>query len=371
MDDKLKTIIKTAWKKDDPLVLELINQVRQKVTGSNDLPMTQDDFFQLAEEIYNQCKTTISDRTLKEYLGHYSKRTGKCRLDIINAFAVYLGFKNFYEFKKEEENKVKKTDDRKPPTKLQDVPLVENNNVKKKKFRIISFTAIIITLLGLIIFIQLNQKPTENKKNKPELLENSPNIEKDSIQSEEEKSEEKNNIKEEKPENKNLAETEKIEPADVTDEYLNNLNTKFDIALLIIDENEQQENELMSQIAALYRNQGYSVTYSLFTTKFIQSEYLPELQNANSQVIKMLKTDTLINTIVLGEVTYSFRNGTLVVGTIICNATIKMNIISAIQKSLINSFSFSVNGNGVSESQAKEHAFSKLFDKFKEEYSSL
>ena len=85
----------------------------------------------------------------------------------------------------------------------------------------------------------------------------------------------------------------------------------------------------------------------------------------------MLKIDTLIQTIIIGEVTCSFRDGTLVAGTIICNATIKLNMISVIQKSLVNSFSISVNGNGVSELQAKEHAFSKLFDKFKEKYSSL
>ena len=85
----------------------------------------------------------------------------------------------------------------------------------------------------------------------------------------------------------------------------------------------------------------------------------------------MLNIDSLINTIIFGEVTYSFRDGTLEAGTIICNAKINMNTISVNQKSLVSSFTFSVKGNGVSGSQAKEQAFIKLVDKFKAEYSSL
>jgi len=128
---------------------------------------------------------------------------------------------------------------------------------------------------------------------------------------------------------------------------------------------------LSARIAGFYRNQGYSVTYSLFTPGFIHSEYFHELQNASSRVITMLELDSHINTLILGEFSYSFRDGTLERGTIICNAKIDMRIVSVNQKSLTNSYSFSVNANGVSELQAKEQASTKLFDKFKTEYSSL
>jgi hypothetical protein len=144
-----------------------------------------------------------------------------------------------------------------------------------------------------------------------------------------------------------------------------------DISILIVDDNKLPEDELSSLIAAIYRSQGYSVTISLFTPSFIKSQYLPELQNANGQVITSLKLDSCVNTVIIGQVAYTFRNGTLEAGTTICNARIRINIISAKQKSLLNSYSFSVNANGVSEVQAKGQALTKLFDKFKTEYSSL
>ena len=55
----------------------------------------------------------------------------------------------------------------KPPIKPQDVPSADRYNIKKKKYIIISSTALSITLIGLIFFIQLNHKPTEIKKDEP------------------------------------------------------------------------------------------------------------------------------------------------------------------------------------------------------------
>ena len=98
-------------------------------------------------------------------------------------------------------------------------------------------------------------------------IENPLKIAVDSIQRINEKPKELNNVKEEKPEILKLAENKKNKPAEETDVYLNDLIAKFDVALLIINENKQQENEMMSQIATFYRNQGYSVTYSLFYKK--------------------------------------------------------------------------------------------------------
>lgn len=362
---------KTAWKKGDPLVVELLNQVRIKATGSKDAAMSQGDFSALSEDISEKNKTTIDDRTLKEYLGYYQSRTDGCSLNILNAFAVYLGFKNFYAFKKEEENKIKTDENENPPSNLQEIHKAEGTiKTGKNNYRTFLLIAIAVIISGLLLLILLNQKSIKAPEKEAGRIETPEKTTEDSIPSEIAKKEPKT-IMEEEAKTISLPETEKAQPEFDIAGYLNGLNAKFDMALLIVDENKQPENELSSRIANFYRKQNYSVTYSLFTTKFIQSQYFYDLQNANSQVINMLKLDSLINTAILGEITYTFRDGTLEAGTIICHAKISMNIISANQKSLINSFSVSANGNGVSDAQAKENAILILLNKLNEEYSPL
>ncbi len=371
MDDKLMPNKKTVWGKDDPLVVELINQLRFKITGSEDTPMSLEDFSTLHEDILNKCKTKIDDRTLKEYFGYYSSRTGGCSLNILNAFAVYLGYKNFYTFKKEIENNLKKNDNWISSSKIKEAPKIEDNKVEKKKTRIILFIVFIVAFLGLLLLIHFDRTSIKNNNIEALPIDNQEIILKDSFQSDKENEAGLDKISTDKAKKLNSAETRMIETTQRVDVYINDYNNKFDIAVLIVNDNRQQENEISSQIAAIYSNQGYSVSYSFFTTNFIQSHYLTELQNANSQTIHMLDIDSQIKKIILGEVTYTFREGSLVAGTTICNAKINMNIISVDQKSLIYSFSFSVNANGVSKLQAKEQALNRLFFKYKEEYSSL
>ena len=168
MADKLVT-----YKKNDPLVQELLKQVTTKFLRSEDVRIGIEDYSELSKEITKITKTKIDDRTLKEYFGYYKIRSENCDTRLLNVFAVYAGYENFYAFKKEEEINIGKRDELKPPIKPQDVPSADRYNIKKKKYIIISSTALSITLIGLIFFIQLNHKPTEIKKDEPRTIEKS------------------------------------------------------------------------------------------------------------------------------------------------------------------------------------------------------
>jgi hypothetical protein len=143
MDDILKPH-KKNWRKTDPLVIELTNQVRIKITGSKDSLMSQDDFSHLTEHINIQ----IDDRTIKEYFGHYRTRTEGCNINILNAFAIYLGYKDFYAFKKENDIiSLKKPDEAIIPSKLEE-PIDVKNNGKKKRSKIILLTIVAFVFSG-------------------------------------------------------------------------------------------------------------------------------------------------------------------------------------------------------------------------------
>lgn len=216
----------------------------------------------------------------------------------------------------------------------------------------------LIIMFGIFIIMTIffiNGKKEEKKK-----IAEQEQIQKDSIRQE--------NIKKEK--------LKKIESERIANEkritgYTNNSDSKYDIAILITDNNNQIVNDLASKIGSIYKNQGHSITSSFFTTSFIKSKYLNELQNSNSDIIDMLKLNNRIKYIVIGKINYSFRKGTLAEGSSICTAKITIRIISVNQKSIKNEFECSVNGNGTNEDQAKEYAVDKLLSKYISEYSSI
>jgi len=239
------------------------------------------------------------------------------------------------------------------------------------KNKLIFLIAVIVILFGVLLIINFNRKSAEKRKAEIERIEERKIFVRDSLGNENERKEVLKKIEQDRAEKVRLIESKKIATARRIAGYVNDLNTKFDIAILIIDDKKLPVNGLSAKIATLYRNQGYSVTNSLFTASFIQSGYLPELRNASSRVINMLNLYTRVKFIALGKIIYVFRKGTLVEGTTICTANITMSIISINQKSLVNSFSFSVNGNGITESQAREEALQKLINKYSIMYSSL
>lgn len=367
--DTLMPNKRQGWEKENPFVRELFKQVKKKLTGSDEKELTRSDYERL------QTKIGISLKTLHRYFGDDKNKI--CQIGILDLLAVYIGKENFITFVGEEDKKQNSVNpeqtqtnfDIPPPGQTPKAPKVEgNNNVERKKRNIIPLTVIIVTISGLLSFIFFNQNFIEKLGKETEKTENREKTVQGSIPNE--KGKQEPGILKEDAEKVNPPERKNIEPAENLTRYLNN-NSKSDIAILIVDDNKQYENELSARIAGLYHNQGYSVTYSLFTTDFIQSEYFHELQNASSRVITMLELDSQTKYVAIGEVAYSYRKGTLVDGTFVCTASLAANIISTGEKKLVNSFTCSANGNGVTEKQAKEDVTGKLLSKYSSEYLSI
>lgn len=236
----------------------------------------------------------------------------------------------------------------------------------------ITFLIVVLSIFfGLLLYININRKSKEEKKAQLEKVEQRRGFVKDSLRQVNEKSETLKRIEKESAEKQRLIELKKIASAKIIDGYTNKSNTKFDVAILIVDNDEHILNDLSSNIAGLYRNQGYSVSSSLFTMSFIKSKYFSQLQNSGTEVIDILNLNKHTDYIVIGTINYSFRKGTLVEGTTICTANIRANIVSVIDKSIKKSISFSVNGNGVTKLQSQEEAKYILIDKYNKEYSSI
>jgi hypothetical protein len=152
-----------------------------------------------------------------------------------------------------------------------------------------------------------------------------------------------------------------------------NSSNHIDVCVTIVEDkaNNKIESTVSSAIANVYTKIGMDGNTGLLRSNFINRPEFQELFEGNSDIIGKLKLNTFTDYLAIGEIIYSFHSGSLVNGTIVCTASLKMSIISANQKSIIKSFSFSVNGNGVSETQAREIATQKIINKYYNEYSTL
>lgn len=152
---------------------------------------------------------------------------------------------------------------------------------------------------------------------------------------------------------------------------ITNSSGKTNIAVTVVDENGNISSSLSSSIANIYNQTGNSGNTGLIRSSFIHKSGFQELFEGNSEIIEKLKLSSHADYIALGKIRYSMRKGALVDGTIICTASLTMSIVSVNQKSIAKSFTFSENGNGVSETHAQEAATEKLINKYYNEYSSL
>ena len=155
--------------------------------------------------------------------------------------------------------------------------------------------------------------------------------------------------------------------------YINNPGAnRSDISIVVIDEKGLISNAASSEIAKTYAISGKKTTIGLIKGDFIKTPYFQQLFDGNSNLIKKLNLVQYTDYLGLGKISYLFRKGSLIDGTVICTASIDMNIISANSKSLLQSFTIqNAVGNGATESQAQEEALKKLITLYAEDHTTL
>lgn len=236
--------------------------------------------------------------------------------------------------------------------------------------KLIFLFIVIVILISLMVLITINRKAKEKLKIEEKIRVEHQQFVKDSLRIIQESIFNSNN----NTPNSNYSK----ENSNITEENFNSyINTSFtntsinDIAVTITDGAGNISSSLSNSIALIYSQNGYNGKSGLIRSNFTGKNSYKDLTEGNSDIIEKMKLISYTDYLALGKIYFTFSKGTLVDGTFVCTASLSMNIVSTKQKSLIKSFSCKVNGNGVTEEQAKEYAINKLLSKFKSDYSSI
>ncbi len=147
---------------------------------------------------------------------------------------------------------------------------------------------------------------------------------------------------------------------------------KMAISVVIVDDGGAITNPVSSAIANVYTQSHQTAGIGLIKNSFVKTPEFKQLFDGDSNVIEKLNLAQFTNYLGIGKIVYSYRKGTLASGTTVCNAALNMNIISAKDKTITQSFTITnANGNGVTESQAKDDAFQKLLNIYSTDHVSL
>lgn len=153
--------------------------------------------------------------------------------------------------------------------------------------------------------------------------------------------------------------------------YVNSSLVKSKVSVTIIEKGHIS-TDISSLIAEIYRKEGRTVSTGLIRNSFVGTPFFNELREGNSEIIEKLDLSAYSDYLIIGEVSLIMRPGKLVDGSIVCNGSIAVTVISTQTKSIEQSFSISnANGNGADYSQARTEALQKLIDRYFNEHSSL
>jgi hypothetical protein len=147
---------------------------------------------------------------------------------------------------------------------------------------------------------------------------------------------------------------------------------KAGISVVIIDENGVISTPVSRDIANVYSQSHQSASIGLMKPGFLKTPEFRQLLDGDASPVEKVNLVQFTDYLVLGKIVYQYRKGTLAAGTTVCNAVITMNIISAKEKQVVQSFTITnANGNGVTEQQAKDDAMQKLLNLYLTDHGKL
>jgi hypothetical protein len=145
---------------------------------------------------------------------------------------------------------------------------------------------------------------------------------------------------------------------------------KVDVAVSVIDSNNRLINSLSSEIASLYRDKsGKTVSTSLFTEDFFESNYVDKLFNANSQLIGRLDLLSRTKIIVICRYSNKFDAGEL--AKYISRASLDIVVISSVSSSKIDGFQIDASNPYDDKVHAEKGAKEKIIDEYSKKHLNL
>ena len=112
-------------------------------------------------------------------------------------------------------------------------------------------------------------------------------------------------------------------------------------------------------------------TIGLITDNNVSGNIFRAVSKGESGAIAQTNLIHYVDYLVVGKMSVSYRKGNLVENTIICSVIMHVNIISAENRSIADSFDISANANGITEAQARDEAIHKAINYYANIHSSL
>jgi len=157
----------------------------------------------------------------------------------------------------------------------------------------------------------------------------------------------------------------------VNPSIVNSPSTK-EIAILVIDESEKENNEIGAEIASFIRSGTINPVLSLFKRPFIQERLFAGIFSGDISTIKELQLENRIDFLIFGKISKDFKQSKELQDVISAHLNIEFKIYSCAKGTLTNSTSLKTIGAGFSNAEAEGKAFELMNEKlnnfFKESF---
>lgn len=152
---------------------------------------------------------------------------------------------------------------------------------------------------------------------------------------------------------------------------INSPSTK-EIAILVIDESEKENNEIEAKIASIIRSGTMNPVLILFKRPFIQEGLFAGIFSGDISAIKELQLENRIDFLVFGKINKDFKRNEELQDVISAHLNIEIKIYSCVKGTLTNSTSLKTIGAGFSNAEAEGKALELMNEKlnsfFKESF---
>lgn len=160
------------------------------------------------------------------------------------------------------------------------------------------------------------------------------------------------------------------------DKYINlsieNSPSTKEIAILVIDESEKENNEIGAKIASIIRSGTMNPVLSLFKRPFIQEGLFAGIFSGDISMIEELQLKNRIDFLVFGKINKNFKRSEELQDIISADLNIEIKIFSCVKGALTNSTSLKTTGAGFSNAEAEGKALELMNEKlnnfFKESF---
>lgn len=151
-----------------------------------------------------------------------------------------------------------------------------------------------------------------------------------------------------------------------------NLPSTKEIAILVIDGSDIENNEIEAKISSIIRSATMNPVLSLFKRPFIQERLFADIFSGDISAIKELQLENRIDFLVFGKINKDFKQSKELQDVISAHLNIEFKIYSCVNGTLTNSTSLKTTGAGFSNAEAEGKAFELMNEKlnsfFKESF---